>query len=153
MPKDNYSKEQTEEFQIPIYANGVKNKGIYGYTNFYKVNEPCVTISARGTLGYAEYRQEAFVPIVRLIVLIPNELAIPQYLKYAINNIQFTNTGSVIPQLTVPKVKNLEIPLPSIEEQQKLIKKVNKKEVEIKKIKNSLTSFSEEKEAVLRKYL
>ncbi|MBU1872676.1 restriction endonuclease subunit S, partial [bacterium] len=32
-PKGNYSKEKAEKFNIPIFANAVKDNGLYGYTN------------------------------------------------------------------------------------------------------------------------
>jgi restriction endonuclease S subunit len=45
-PKDNFSKLKTDNFNIPIFANGAKDKGLYGYTNVPRVVEPCITISA-----------------------------------------------------------------------------------------------------------
>src|SRR5690554_77061 len=72
-PKDNYSKEPNEKHDIPIYANAVKDRGLYGYTDFARVTKPCVTIAARGSgTGHTELRNEQFLPIVRLIVCIPN---------------------------------------------------------------------------------
>ena len=38
-PKDNYSKEKTETFNIPIIANAVKDNGLYGYTNKIRVSK------------------------------------------------------------------------------------------------------------------
>ena len=71
VPKKYFSKIQTNEYNIPIYSNDTQRK-IYGYTNIKKVSEPCITISARGTIGHIELREEPFYPIVRLICLIPN---------------------------------------------------------------------------------
>jgi len=125
-PKVNFSKTKTDKLKIPIYANGFENKGLYGYTNTAIVNEPCITISARGTLGYTEIRLEPFVPIVRLIVLVPNNKTTVQYLKIAISLVDFNDSGAVIPQLTVPKVKSIKIPLPPKKVQQKLIDEFDK---------------------------
>ena len=72
VPKNNFSQIKTDKFNIPIFANGVKDKGLYGYTDIIKVTKPSITISARGTIGYTEVRDEIFYPIVRLIVLTPN---------------------------------------------------------------------------------
>lgn len=119
--KDSFAKEKTEEFNIPIYANGTENKGLYGFTNKATVVEPCITISARGTLGYTEVRTEPFLPIVRLIVLIPNESANLYYLGLIIGILDFIDTGSVIPQLTVPKISGLKIPLPPLPIQEKIV--------------------------------
>ena len=38
-PKDNFSAEITEQYTIPIYANAVKNKGLYGYTDIARVTK------------------------------------------------------------------------------------------------------------------
>jgi len=72
VPKNNLSKFKTDKYNIPIFANGEKNKGLYGYTDISKVVDPSITVSARGTIGYSEIRNEPFFPVVRLIVLIPD---------------------------------------------------------------------------------
>ena len=120
-PKE-FSKYKNEKHYIPIYANGEKNKGLYGYTDVSKVNTPSITISARGTIGYSEIRKMPFFPIVRLIVLIPNKNIIDiDFLHYGIKNTDFSNTGTSIPQLTVPMVKKYKIPLPPLPEQKRIV--------------------------------
>ncbi len=143
-PKTNYSETKTSKFQIPIYANGFENKGLYGYTDTPIVKEPCVTISARGTLGYTEIRTEPFVPIVRLIVLIPNDLIELQYLKLALTKVDFVDSGAVIPQLTIPKVKSIKIPLPPKAVQQELIKEINVIENEVEKAEKTIIKANED---------
>ena len=70
-PKNNYSLEPNEKHQIPIYANAVKDRGLYGYSDFARVTKPSISISARGSgTGHTEIRFENYLPIVRLIVLI-----------------------------------------------------------------------------------
>ena len=86
-PKNNFSQIKTDKFNIPIFANGVEDKGLYGYTDIAKIQKPSITISARGTLGYTEVRNEMFYPIVRLIVLTPNvDLVNIFYLKHVVSN-------------------------------------------------------------------
>ena len=120
VPKKYFSKVKTNEYNIPIYSNDAERK-IYGYTNIKKVSEPCITISARGTIGHIELREEPFYPIVRLICLIPNKNINVKYLKFVLKNIKFESSGSVIPQLTVPNIRNIKIPIPNIEEQNKIV--------------------------------
>jgi len=122
VPKDNLSKFKTEKYTIPIYANGEKYKGLYGYTDIAKVTTPSMTVSARGTIGYSEIRNEPFYPIVRLIVLTPNlQLVQLEYLKYILEGMEFKNSGTSIPQLTVPMIKNYQCHLPSIPEQKRIV--------------------------------
>ena len=63
---ENYSKTQTDEFSVPIFANGAENDGLYGFTNKARVNKSAITVSARGTIGFCCIRHMPFVPIVRL---------------------------------------------------------------------------------------
>ena len=63
-PKDNMSKEKTEEYMVPIISNGIGENALYGYTNTAKICTPAVTVAARGTIGYAAYRDYPFFPII-----------------------------------------------------------------------------------------
>lgn len=116
----NFSKERTSSLQVPVYANGVVNDGLQGFTDNAVINEPCVTISARGTLGFCAYHENPFVPIVRLIVATPNEKVDIKYLYYALSKVNFVNEGSSTPQLSVPKVAEYKIPLPPMDVQKKI---------------------------------
>ena len=154
VPKDNFSKIKTDKFNIPIFANGVKDKGLYGYTDIVKVTKPSITISARGTIGYTEVRDERFYPIVRLIVLTPNvDLVDIFYLKHIISRIDFTNSGSVIPQLTVPAVRSIQVPVPPLNIQRQLVAEVKQLETEIIQAQAAIDKATERKNAILRKYL
>ncbi len=126
-PKNNISLEKNESHNIPIYANAVKDKGLYGYTNVSRVNRPSLTISARGSgTGHTEIRFDQYLPIVRLIVLIPNPSLINlEFLKYAVDNMEILRSGSAIPQLTVPMIKEYKLPLPTIEEQNEIVEKLS----------------------------
>ena len=121
-PKGNMSETKTEEYNIPIFANGEANEGLYGYTNKARVTKPSITVSARGTIGYTAIRPTPFVPIVRLITLTPiPELIDIKYLYYAAQNYKFDGSGTSIPQLTVPSLKKYSFPLPAMEEQAHIV--------------------------------
>lgn len=110
-----YSETKTEKCSVPIYSNGIVNKGLYGFTD--KANYPTdsITISARGTIGYSELRREPFDAIVRLLVLIPKSQYMAIYLWQNIRTMEFDDSGSVQSQLTVPQISNLQITLPPLE--------------------------------------
>lgn len=116
VPKNN-SKGQTEptdEYPYPIYANATGEKGLYGFTDDYKIDSDAVTISARGAkVGYHTVREAKFTPIIRLIVLIANKNIIStRYLNYILDMTPIGGTEAGIPQLTVPMVKKLTVPIP-----------------------------------------
>lgn len=155
VPKKNLSKFKTEIYNIPIYANGFKDKGLYGYTNIKKVIKPSITISARGTIGYAEIREEPFFPVVRLIVLIPKETMNIYFLYYLTHNFKFSNTGTSIPQLTIPMIENIKIPVPPINEQKSIVKKLDQLSEQTKKLEmiysQKLADLDELKKSVLKR--
>ena len=126
-PKGRISRERTEGYSIPIYSNGEEKAGLYGFTDVARVEKPSVTVSARGTIGYTAIRTEPFVPIVRLITLVPDQNKIDiKYLYYAVQNYEFEGSGTSIPQLTVPMLKKYSFPLPSKEEQQNAVSALDK---------------------------
>lgn len=140
--KTNLSRTKTEKFKFPIFTNGEKNKGFYGYTDKPRVIKPSVTISARGTIGYSEIRDEPFYPAIRLIVLTPHKNILNLiFLKYSIvNTINFNLDGTSIPQLTIPMINRYKFPLPPIPFQQKfatIVEQVEQMKENIKKTKQN----------------
>ena len=124
LPK-NYIKSQkypTEEYPYPIYSNGVGVNALYGFSDGYTIDLEAVTISARGTIGYHTIRQPKFTPIVRLITLIPNKQVITtKFLNYILDITEIVHSGGSIPQLTVPDVKKIPIPIPPLSEQERIV--------------------------------
>ena len=109
-----YTNKQTIECHVPIYSNGIDNEGLYGYTDVAKIHEEGITISARGTIGYVCLRLEPYVPIVRLISIIPNkkELSAKYLYLWALTQ-NITGTGTTQQQLTVPIFRKTPISIPS----------------------------------------
>lgn len=122
VPKARFSAEKTVEFNIPIYSNGIEEKAIYGYTDIPKVDEPSITISVRGTIGWCALRKEPFYPIVRLIYVTPNNEILIDFLKYVIDTIKFKVPKTGIPQLTIPMVSKYKIPVPPLEVQREIVR-------------------------------
>ena len=109
-----YTNKKTIECYVPIYSNGIDNEGLYGYTDVAKIHEESITISARGTIGYVCLRLEPYVPIVRLISIIPNkkELSAKYLYLWALTQ-NITGTGTTQQQLTVPIFRKTPISIPS----------------------------------------
>jgi len=118
-PKE-FSITADETFKYKIFSNGITNNGLYGFSSEYRIKDPALTISARGTIGHLEIRKEPFTPIIRLITIVPKDFLhldfLYHFLKYSLN----LKTGSVIPQLTVPMIKKIQIPKLSMHNQKKI---------------------------------
>ena len=124
--KDKRSLTRTDRFKIPIFSNGSENAGLYGYCEEARTVEPAITISARGTIGHIELRHEPFLPIVRLIVAIPNtDIVQIKFLKYALLGSKIFSSGSSIPQLTVPMLRELPLRIPNLPTQKEIISKLD----------------------------
>jgi type I restriction enzyme S subunit len=119
---DSFSTEKTDLLTIPVFSNGEKNNGLYGYTDIPKVTKPAVTISARGSkVGFAALRKQPFLPIVRLLSLIPYEDKLDvNFLFYNLKLNRLGGTGSGQPQITIPDISNRTISVPPLHTQQKI---------------------------------
>ena len=122
-PKDSMSKQKTEKYSVPIISNGIGENALYGYTDAAKIEKPAVTVAARGTIGYAEYRDYPFYPIIRLLTAIPKNTTVvnTKYLYYCLQGRQYSVPMGGIPQLTAPELKKVEIPIPSLDVQNRLV--------------------------------
>jgi type I restriction enzyme M protein len=144
LPKGRFSKIKTEQFCIPIYSNGIEKDGLFGYTDEIKIYEDCVTVSARGTIGFSKERKGGFVPIVRLIVIVPKTDEISsKYLETILNVIEFEQQAIATPQLTVPQISDYKIPLPPKEIQRKIVAEIEaleKKEVVAREVIEKILS-------------
>ena len=126
VPKDRYSTVMTSEYTVPIYANAEKDDGLYGYTDTARENELSITVAARGTIGFTAIRREPFLPVVRLITVVPDLSKVSErYLYYALKNCKPASSGTSIPQLTVPDIKKNEIELYSLAVQDKIADKLD----------------------------
>lgn len=102
--------------QYPIYSNGLSEEGLYGFTDKPKIFKESVTVSARGTIGFVCLRHIPYVPIVRLVTLIPKtEIISAKYLYLWLKQFHITGTGTTQQQLTVPDFRKTEILVPSQE--------------------------------------
>ena len=105
---------KTESFCFPIFSNGLDNYGLYGYAKNPIILEESITVSGRGTIGFVCLRNEPYVPIVRLISVIPNTTIISaKYLYFVLKNMDISGTGTTQQQLTIPAFSKENVIIPS----------------------------------------
>jgi len=118
VPKKAVSNFRSETHPYPIFANALQERGLYGFTNERRAKADCLTVTARGYLGHAEYRDEPFFPIVRLLVLDPSGALDARYTTFAVNErVKFAFESTGVPQLTAPQVGKYSVAAPPLPEQ------------------------------------
>jgi len=120
VPTDRVNKVRDAQYKFPIFANSTRNRGLYGYTDTYKEEADCVTLSGRGDLGIPNARFEPFYPIVRLLVLRPIDQSDVLFLENAISRVNIFVESTGVPQLTGPQISSYKLAVPNFPEQQKI---------------------------------
>jgi type I restriction enzyme M protein len=83
----------------------------------------------------------------------------PDYILYSLANIGFKTIESMAMgqsgqiELSQATIKNIKIPLPTIQEQNKIVKQIKKIEIQISELKTQVNKIPKLKERVLNKYL
>lgn len=118
--RQNSSPSYSTSYPYPVYANALTNNGLYGYANYFKVEGDSITVSGRGEVGHAIARHCKYVPIVRLLSLVPKYEDDVDFFAYMINatSIYIESTG--VPQLTSPQLGAVKVLRPPILEQKRL---------------------------------
>ena len=112
------SAEQDEAHPYPIYSNALSNQGLYGYCSYADHAAHSVTITARGVLGVATYRDHEYTAVGRVLVLEPKRQSAGLFLSEFINcRIKFAIESTGVPQLTAPQIGNYHIAIPPYPEQ------------------------------------
>ena len=118
--RQNSSHTYSTSYPYPVYANALTNNGLYGYANYFKVEGDSITVSGRGEVGHAIARHCKYVPIVRLLSLVPKYEDDVDFFAYMINatSIYIESTG--VPQLTSPQLGAVKVFRPPILEQKRI---------------------------------
>ena len=152
VPLDNFSKEKNEDYNIPIYSNGLAENMLYGYTNNARIQQPCVTVSARGTIGYCFPHFKPFYPIVRLLCVIPSNNFSILFLCHQINSINIKSSGSGVAQLTSPMIKSCALIIPPLDLQNQFAEFVEQVEKNKENIKSSLNQLETLYNVLMQEY-
>ena len=114
-----------DDGKYPIYGSG----GIMGYANDYICNAETVVIGRKGSINKPIFVETPFWNVDTAFGLCANsEKLNPKYLYYFCEKFDFEklNTTVTIPSLTKSNLLNVEIPLPNLEKQKKIVELLDK---------------------------
>ena len=102
----------------PIYSNSLDQKGLYGYSSYSAHPSESLTVTARGTLGVATYRDHPYTAIGRVLVLQPRQESAGVFFENFINSrVKFAIESTGVPQLTAPQIGAYTVAVPELAEQ------------------------------------
>ncbi len=116
----NQKKVISEAGSIPIYGTG----GLMGYATEALYDKPSVLIGRKGTIKKIRYVDHPFWTVDTLFYTIVNEtLVIPQFLYYCLLQIDLLqyNEGTTIPSLRTETLNRIELKIPSIDNQHRIL--------------------------------
>lgn len=115
---NSFSNVRSETHPYPIFANSVSQRGLYGFSSSAENDPGSITVTARGTLGKAFYRNTPFVAIGRLLILKPKVNVDARFFSDYINHgVYVTIESTGVPQLTAPQIDRYWVPVPTLPEQ------------------------------------
>ena len=153
--KDEYfSPEWDESHPYPIYTNSNKPDAVYGYTCIPLFGENTITVTGRGEIGYAVYRNQQYDAIIRLLVLTPKSEGDCKYAAYFINSVlRFFGGSTAVAQLSAEQIAPYPMMMPPLKERVQIVEfldKVNSRiENLIKKIERSIELLKERRSALI----
>jgi type I restriction enzyme S subunit len=115
------SQKQLKDGPYPVYgANGQ-----IGFHNEFNHAKPQLTLGCRGTCGAVNWTTEnAWINGNAMVVKADEERVTPQFLTYALKggiNIDDSISGTAQPQITRKSLTPIEIPLPPLAEQKRIV--------------------------------
>lgn len=128
--------------KYPIYGSG----GIMGYADDYICEADTVIVGRKGSINNPIFVEEPFWNVDTAFGLVAKrEVLLPRYLYYFCRNYDFErlNKAVTIPSLTKSDLLKIEITLPSLEIQEKIVNKLLKIEEVIQARQQQLQKLDE----------
>ena len=121
----NQGRVENPNGRYPIYGSG----GVMGYADDYLCEAETVVIGRKGSINKPIYVEEPFWNVDTAFGLVANrDMLLPKYLFYFCVYFDFEqlNTTVTIPSLTKANLLNIEMNLPSLTVQQKIVERLSK---------------------------
>nr|YP_010338071.1 hypothetical protein MW556_pgp151 [Erythrolobus coxiae]UNJ17656.1 hypothetical protein [Erythrolobus coxiae] len=140
-----------ENGKYPVYSSQTKNNGVFGYLNTYDFDGEYITWTTDGQYAGTFFHRNGLFSCTNICgILIKNDdiKVNLKYLTYYMNSIaqKYVNLTSVNPKLSMDSVKNIQLELPCIEEQNIVTDKIQIVEDTIKKNQDTIKLLQKELE-------
>jgi type I restriction enzyme, S subunit len=136
---------------FPVYSNALTDFGRYGYCSYADHQAGSITVTARGSLGFAIFRDHAYTAIGRVLVLNPKIELDGRFFAELINDrIKFAIESTGVPQLTAPQISSYSLPVPSLPEQIAIATILSNMDAEIAALGGKLTKTRQLKQGMMQ---
>ena len=118
----NQSKVLNPNGQYPIYGSG----GIMGYADDYLCPEHCTIIGRKGTINNPILVETKFWNVDTAFGMKPKEEIDYRYFYYFCKSFDFSklDKSTTLPSLTKSNIEQIEVPLPPLAEQNRIVNKI-----------------------------
>lgn len=128
------------------------------YSNEYSFDTEAILIAGNGDVGQVSYYKGKFEAYQRTYVLFDFTEVIPQYLFIFLNGylkdkISKQKLGNTMPYIKMAMIADFEIPIPTINEQEQIIKKINKFFKKFENIKQNFEKNLKNSKELFESYL
>lgn len=99
---------------------------VVGYCDECNITEEQLIVVARGVGGTGDVKLTpgaCYLTNLSIAVMVDENIALKRYLYYYFlnNNLRYLDSGSAQSQITISDLKNVELPIPSLETQKKVV--------------------------------
>lgn len=128
----------------PIYGSG----GIIGYSKEYLCPAGTTIIGRKGTINSPLYVNEPFWNVDTAFGLIPSQQLVSKYLYYfcCYFNFKALDKSTTIPSLAKRDLENVEMPVPPLDEQSRIVARIEELFSELDKAVDTLKTTKEQLE-------
>ncbi len=138
---------------FPVYGSN----GVVGNHNEFLVNAPCIIVGRRGSAGEINWSDKNCTPIdttfyVNLLDEAATDLKFTYHMLKSLN-LSSLKAGSGPGGINRNNVYGLQIPIPPLDIQKRLVAEVNRLEAEITQVQAVIDNATERKNAIVASYL
>lgn len=149
-----YSDIQDSQHPYPVFTNSSNREQVYAYTSKPMFTSNTITVTGRGDIGHAFFRDMSYDAIIRLLVLTPKFDLDCRYYAYWIDNvISFFTNGSAVAQLSAQQVLPYKIAFLPIGQQHVIANHLDfschQIDAVLSKIRTSIEEYKKLKQAVI----